>query len=160
MKFSDFKRVSPGQASLLALLVISAAGISPSLSAEPKPVQMEKFVVNDKHLLCFGVALTLWEDKNTGRVREMYIKAVAPDSMAEEKGLRPGTRVWSIDAVGVDNFDATFSAGSALGDKFLNRQRGDVIVLEVKVQGELKSRFVTLTQSPLKISVREIPPTK
>ena len=160
MHLLEFKHVTPGSVSLLTLLVMALAAISPAARAETKPVQMEKYVVNDKHLLCFGVALTLWEDKNTGRVLEMYIKAVAPDSMAEEKGLRPGTRVWSIDAVPVNNFDATFAAGSALGEKFLNRKRGEVIVLEVKVQTELKSRFVSLTQSPLKITVQEIPPTK
>jgi membrane-associated protease RseP (regulator of RpoE activity) len=145
--------------SILALLVLATAVIPLGVQAEAKPVQMEKFVVQDKHLLCFGVALSLWEDKNTGRVLAMYVKAVAPDSMAGEKGLRPGTRIWSVDGVAVESFEATFSAGSELGNKFLDRKRGEVIVLEIKNEGE-RSRFVSLTQSPLRITVREIPPTK
>ncbi len=123
-------------------------------------MQLEKFVVNDKHLLCFGVALTLWENQNTHRVMAMYVKQVQPDSMAEEKGLRPGTRIWTIDGMPVEDFPASFAPESELGIKFLNRKRGETIVLEIKVEGERTTQFVTLTQSPLRITVREIPPTK
>lgn len=115
-----------------------------------KPQVMEKFTVNEKHLLCFGVAITLWEDKNSGRVLEMYVRDVASGSMAESKGLRPGTRIWAIDGIPADSFEATFSAGSGLAGKFLNRKPGEQIVLEVApVPGEKRTRLIVLKQGAL-----------
>jgi C-terminal processing protease CtpA/Prc len=133
---------------------LALAGFPGAARAESKPTQMEKFVVNEKHLLCFGLALSLWENKNSGYVLAMYVKDVAPGSMAEQKGLRPGSRIWAIDGVPVTGFAATFSVGSELGRKFVDRKRGDVIVLEATPQGEARSRFISLTQSPLTVTVR------
>ncbi len=155
MNLSKSRTSFPSPTSLFAFLMLAMVGIPPGVRGETTPVQMERFVVHENPMLCFGIAVTLWEDKNTRRVLEMYVKAVQPDSMAEDKGLRPGTRIWSIDGLPVDGFEATFAPDSDLGRKFLNRLRGEVIVLEVKVQGEHNSRFVSLTQSQLTITVRE-----
>lgn len=138
--------------SLIMVLVFTAC-VSSARAAEDKPVQMEKFIVNDKHMLCFGVALTLWKDKNTGRVLAMYVKDVHPDSMAQKKGIRPGTRIWEIDNVPVENFEATFDPESDLGKKFLNRQKNDTILLDVTVIGERTSRPVVLEQDRLTVTV-------
>lgn len=154
MELSRLIAGHPRPARLLLLTGLALAGIPGTARAEPKPTQMEKFVVNEKHLLCFGLALSLWENKNSGFVLAMYVKDVAPGSMAEEKGLRPGSRIWAIDGIDVTSFEATFSAGSELGRKFLDRKRGEVIVLEATPQGETRPRFISLTQSPLRINVR------
>ena len=142
----------------LILTTVAVTGVALVARAEDKPVQLERFVVSEKHQLSFGMAITLWEDKNTGRVLAMYVKQVQPDSMTEQLGIRPGTRIWTIDGVPVENFDATFDVASELGQKFVNRQRGASIVREFKVEGERKSQFVRLIQSPLTITVREPPP--
>ena len=113
-------------------LPVRAAPAEPS-SAGQRPVQMEKFVVNDKHLLCFGLGIEFWEDKNTGQVLAMYVKAVAPDSMAEHEGMVPGTRIYGIEGIGVENFLATFAAGSELNKLFVDRKSGDRVTLEVKI---------------------------
>lgn len=132
---------------VLAMLAILAA--AHGAGAPEKARVMERYEVNETHLLSFGLAITLWEEKSSGRVLEMYIKDVAPGSMAEAKGLRPGTRIWAIDAVPVDSFEATFDAGSELGKKFLNRSPHDKIVLEVAPMiGERHTRVVVLEQSP------------
>lgn len=140
---------------LLAIFVsIATTCIAPAATAEDKIVQMEKVVVNGEVQLCFGIGITLWVNKDTHRVMEMYIKGVQQGSMADEQGLRPGTRIWSVDAVPADSFEATFVPDSELGKKFLNRKSGDTIVLEVKLLTERTIRFVVLTQSPFTMTVR------
>lgn len=137
-----------------SVLLFGLTCLAPGYAAESKPYQMEKFVVNDKHLLCFGVALTLWKDKNTGLVMAVYVSDVHPDSMAYEKGLRPGTRIWEIDKLPVESLEASFAPESELGKKFLNRQRNDKILLEVTLVGERSTRMVVLEQSPLRVTVK------
>ena len=83
----------------------------------------------------------------------MYVKDVQPDSMAQQKGLLPGTRIWEIDKIPVENFEATFAPDSELGKKFLNRQKNDKILLEVTILGERSTRLVVLQQSPLIVEV-------
>jgi len=147
---------------LLTVILASMVATSgaPGATAEDKVVQMEKFVVNGEVQLGFGIGITLWSNKDSHRVMEMYIKGVQPGSRAEQEGLRPGTRIWSVDAVPAESFEATFAPDSALGKKFVNRKRGDTIVLEVKVQTERATRFVVLTQSPVTMTVRVLPAEK
>ena len=140
------------QAGLISLALFSslaarATPADPGADNHP-PVKMERFVVNDKHLLCFGIALELWEDKNTHRVLAMYVKAVAPGSMAELEGIVPGARFYTIEGIPVDNFEATFRAGSELNKLFVDRQSGDRVTLEVKFIGKWGTKFITLVQNP------------
>lgn len=132
----------------LSLLSAAAARATPAASDDDNrpPVTMQKYVVNDKHLLCFGVAIELWEDKNTQRVLAMYVKAVQPESMAELEGLAPGTRIFGIEGIPVEDFTATFGEGSELNRIFLNRKNGDRVTLEVKMEGKRGTKFVTLVQ--------------
>lgn len=109
---------------------------------------MEKYVVSGKHLLCFGIAITPWENKNTQRVMAMCVKDVAPESMAGEKELAPGTRIYSINGVPVKDFEATFSDGSDLGKLFVDRKKGDQITVEIGNLGQQGTKYVTLIQSP------------
>ena len=135
---------------LLAGCLVLALPLGSPAETDGKPQVMQKFTVNEKHLLCFGVAITLWEDKNSGLVLEMYVRDVAPGSMAESKGLRPGTRIWAIDGISAESFEATFAAGSGLAEKFLNRKPGDQIVLELApAPGERHSRLIVLKQGAL-----------
>lgn len=145
-----FRRRAPAGLISLVLLSALAARATPTDPAADKapPVQMQKFVVNDKHLLCFGIALELWEDKNSERVLAMYVKAVAPGSMAEQEGIVPGARIYSIEGIAVENFEATFRAGSELNKLFVDRQSGDRVTLEVKFLGKWGTKFITLVQNP------------
>jgi hypothetical protein len=130
---------------LLGWLPAAAAPAASDPASEP-PVTMQKYVVNDKHLLCFGLAIELWEDKNTQRVLAMYVKAVQPESMAELEGLAPGTRIFGIEGIPVEDFQATFGEGSELNKIFLNRKNGDRVTLEIKLQDRRGTKFVTLVQ--------------
>lgn len=155
------KRIRGGGLACLGLIFAGGWGsASIGRGAEAAPTQMEKFEVHAKHLLCFGIALTLWEDKYTHRVLAVYVKDVQPESMAELSGIRPGTRIWTIDGTPVENFEASFEPETELGKKFVNRRRGDDILLEIKVASERQTRLVTLTQNPLNVSFREPPPKK
>jgi hypothetical protein len=115
---------------LLSALAARAASADPAPDNHP-PVQMQKFVVNDKHLLCFGIGIELWKDKNTDQVLAMYVKTVQENSMAELEGIVPGT----------------FGEGSELNRIFLNRKNGDRVTLEIKQLGKRGSTFVTLVQN-------------
>jgi hypothetical protein len=146
------------QAGLFSLALFPALAVR-ATAADPKadnhpPVKMERFVVNDKHLLCFGIALELWDDKNSERVMAMYVKAVAPGSMAEQEGIVPGTRIYTIEGIPVENFEATFRAGSELNKLFVDRQSGDHVTLEVKFLGKWGTKFITLVQNPgMKVTI-------
>lgn len=136
----------------MALALLSGPAAR-ALAADPvsstaPPVKMEKFLVNEKHLLCFGLALELWEDKNNQRVLAIYVKAVAPGSMAEQEGIVPGTRVYGIEGIPAESFQATFAAGSELNKLFVDRQSGDRVTLELKFLGKRGTKFITLVQDP------------
>jgi hypothetical protein len=110
------------------------------------PVMMETFKVREKHLVNFGIGITFWENKATQRVLEMSVNAVRPDSGADFEGLTPGTRIWTINGVPVDNFEASLETGTELNKIFINRKRGDQVTLEVAQPGHRGTRFVTLTE--------------
>jgi C-terminal processing protease CtpA/Prc len=122
-----------------------------SNASPPPPVKMDKFIVGEKHLQSFGIAIELWEDKSTQRVMEMYIKEVQQGSMAEDKGLTKATRIFEINGIPVDSFDATFAAGSDLNKIFIDRKNGDRVTLEVKILGAPGLRTVTLIEQRSRI---------
>jgi C-terminal processing protease CtpA/Prc len=130
-------------------LSVSAASAG-SASVQPA-VTMDKFTVASKHLQSFGIALEFWENKSTQRVMEMYIKEVQQGSMAEDKGLTKGTRIFEIDGIPVDSFDATFAVGSDLNKIFIDRKNGDRVTLEVKIPGTHGLRTVTLIEQRSRI---------
>jgi S1-C subfamily serine protease len=144
---------------LLAGGLALRAAAADSGSGNAPPVQMEKYTVSGKHLLCFGLGLELWEDKNTGRVLAMYVKAVQPDSHADLEGIVPGTRIWSVNATPVEKFPATFAEGSPLNRIFVDRQNGDQVTLEFTRPGKRGTRVVTLIQySALTVTIRKPQP--
>lgn len=149
-----------GRAGLLTLamgtlLSTRATPAEPAGGGQP-PVQLEKFTVNDRHLLCFGLGLELWEDKYTHRVLAMYVKAVQPESMAEQEGITPGARIFGLNGLAVDNFQATFGEGSELNRLFLNRKNGDHVTLELKLMNKRGTRFITLVQhSGLNVNISQ-----
>ena len=117
--------------------------------------QMERFVVNDKHLLSFGIALDVWEEKSSGRVLEMHVTGVQAGGMAEQEGVIPGTRVYGINGRDIYSFMATFGSGSELNGLFVNRGRGDQVTLEVVKPGHRKTEFVTLVnEQGFKVTIR------
>ena len=129
---------SRGQSgSSIQLLVLAVLGMA-SLSSHAQvgeTTRMERFVVNDKHLLSFGIAITLWEEKNSGRVLEMFVTGVQEGGKAEQEGVIPGTRIYGINGRDVYSFLATFSAGSELNALFVDRPKRDRVTLEVVKPG-------------------------
>jgi hypothetical protein len=124
-------------------------------SVAEEPAQLERFVVNDKHLLSFGIALNLWEDKASGRVLEMHVTGVQDGGMAEQEGVVAGTRVYGINGRDICSFLATFASGSELNDLFVNRPRGDRVTLEVVKPGHRKTEFVNLVnEQGFKLTIR------
>ena len=146
----------------LLVALASTVGLSPLL-AEPGTegkTRMDRFVVSEKHLLSFGIAITLWEDKFSGRVLEMHVPQVQEGGNAEQEGVIAGTRIYGINGRDVNNFLATFSAGSELNQLFIDRAKGDQITLEVLKPGHRTAEFVTLqNQSGLTVKIRTKAPT-
>ena len=145
-----------------ALIVLFAQGTAFALAGEKasdQPLTMRRFDVNSDavYQLCFGVGITLWEDKNTGKVMEMYVKDVRPGSSAEREGLRSGTKIYGIDGMSISSFDATFKKGSELNKIFENRKRNDTVTLEVGLirNGYRQDTYVTLVEETgMKVSIR------
>lgn len=142
-------RLLAAMVSLLTPSALVAAG------AKEPATRMEKYVVSAKHLLSFGIAITLWEDKNSGLVLEMYVTGVQEGGFAEQEGIISGTRIYGINGATVYSFPATFSSGSELSQLFVDRAKGDKVTLEVVKPGHRKSEFVTLVnESGFKATIR------
>jgi C-terminal processing protease CtpA/Prc len=141
----------------LLALTVHAAAVGSAENLQP-PVKMEKFVVGAKPLLCFGIAIEMWENKSTQRVMEMYVRAVQPGSMAEDAGIVPGTRIYGINGIPADSLEATFLAGSELNRIFVDRLEGDRVTLEIKLPGKRGTRFVTLVEHKVRNKVTISPP--
>ena len=106
----NFPRVRWFLVAAVVEIVAAMATLAVRARAE-EPAQMERFVVNDKHLLSFGVAISLWEEKSSGRVLEMHVTGVQAGGMAEQEGVIPGTRVYGINGRDIYSFMATFGSG-------------------------------------------------
>ncbi len=144
---------------LVMTLLASTVQAAADASAENRqpPVKMDKFVTRAKPMQCFGIAIELWENKATQLVFEMYVRDVQSGSMAEDAGIVPGTRIYGINGIAVENLTATFLRGSELNRIFFDRPEGDRVTLEVKLPGKRGTKFVTLVEHKARNNVTIIP---
>ena len=136
----------------LALCLALAPGLAAAGRSRPPepateagaPVPLPMILVEAKPLTSFGLSLQMVAVRQTRQVLRMFVREVVPQSEADYGGLQPGTEILSINGRAVDTFVAGFTAESELGKLFVNRHRGDRVLLLVRPPGETDSRSVTL----------------
>jgi C-terminal processing protease CtpA/Prc len=144
MKLSD--RKAARLTILLALLCGAIAHAADDKKPDSPPTQMKAFVVREQSKMAFGFGVDIWKNGESQKIFALYVKSVKAESEAEGKGLRPRTRILSIDGREIEAIDATFEAGSELFKKFVGRKRGDKVVLEILSAGDQAPHTVVLTE--------------
>lgn len=120
----------------LALLPLVAAG---ELSARPRrpkidplapTLELKPFVVKDEPVTSFGLSLSLMVVRSTGRISKLVIRSVAEESEAyQQQHLRAGMEILAVDGIDVRTMEGRIDPGSDFNRLFMNRKRGDRIVL-------------------------------
>jgi C-terminal processing protease CtpA/Prc len=134
----------------LAVFLTLTPGAFAEASDEKKPdtppTKMEAFVVREQSNTSFGFGVDVLKNTQSGKIFALSVRSVKPDSEAEQKGMRPRTRILSIDGRDVEEIDGTFEGGSELFKKFVGRKRGDKVVLEILSAGNENPKTVVLTE--------------
>lgn len=123
---------------------------APGVKKSDQPVVvLPPMIVKEKApKLSFGLKLSLWFDGNTKMVTSIYIDKVKRNSDADDLGITPRTKIFSIDGIPVENFVASFNNDTELNRIFIRRKLGDTVTLEIMDVGGFETRTVTLTEKP------------
>ncbi|MDB6128289.1 MAG: hypothetical protein JWM35_2185 [Verrucomicrobia bacterium] len=137
---------------LLGLLLVSTIRAEePAITEKDKaaePLMMDGISVDAgfSPKQSFGFTMNIRKDNHTQRVHSIYVVQVQRGSEAERKGLGPRVRIYRINGTPVEDFPASFLAGSKLNRLFINRHEGERIVLEISIPGNPAPKTVTLVQ--------------
>jgi hypothetical protein len=114
---------------------------------EPLPegvVALPTLRVNGIPLTDFQISLEITRNAAGDRVAEIVVSNVPERSDTEQAGVKVGDAIVAIDGRAVTEFSAGVGKDSEIGRIFLNRKRGDTVVLEVRHEHAEKSFSVTL----------------
>ena len=129
---------------LVALMVTGTlVHAEPPSSVIPKddpPLKMDTVVVKGESVLSFGFAIRVTRVDEPKSFVSLIVARVQPGSDAEIKGLKPESRIVSINGKSVSDYEATFNPASELGRIFIGRSEGSSVILEVMPPGKLKAK--------------------
>ncbi|MDB6093697.1 MAG: hypothetical protein JWM32_1259 [Verrucomicrobia bacterium] len=138
---------------VLSLMSLVAGGAmsgqaAEKITANDPPVMMNAFKVEDAYSsqLSFGLSLDIWEDQETKMVKAIYVKKVKADSPADYAGIKPMSRIYTLDGQSVGNMSPTFKKDSVLNRLLVNRKTGETLIVELTVFGKMGSQTVVLTE--------------
>lgn len=139
-------------------LLVRAGTLDSTTRKKEAPMKMDPVVVKGDSLLSFGFAIRVTRIAEPRSVVSMVIERVQPGSDADIKGLKPESRILSINDKPASDYDATFNPGSELSRIFVGRTEGASVVLEVISPGKQKSKKMkiyrrTVPYNPPEISV-------
>jgi hypothetical protein len=125
----------------------SSNNASASPGAQPEgTVVLSPLYVGTKPFGCFGMSTKARRDGLSPRVSELTVLSVSPNSDADKEGIGPLTQILRIDGRSVGDFIASYTKGTDLGAKLINRKKGDQITLEVLILGARTPKRVTLVE--------------
>ena len=137
---------------LLGLIsTFAVRGEEPAITEKDRanePVVMDSIAVDVGYIpkQSFGFTMNVRKDKNTGMVHAIYVTDVERGSDAQRRGLGPRVRIYRINGKAVEDFPASFLAGTELNRIFINRTEGARVTLEISIPGRAEPKVVTLVQ--------------
>ncbi|MDB6095373.1 MAG: hypothetical protein JWM32_2935 [Verrucomicrobia bacterium] len=137
-----------GRGVFLAAIAHGAPPAVPEKDEAAAPTMMDSVPVEEgfRAQQSFGFAMYIAKDGETQKVRSIHVVAVQPGSDAAKKGLAPRVRINRINGKAVEEFTASFLAGTELNQIFLGRHEGDRVVLEISIPGRAEPKVVTIFQ--------------
>lgn len=110
--------------------------------------ELEPFIVRDLPALetSFGLALGVTADPETRQILRLTVKAVAPNSEAEARGIAPGSVILSANGRSIQSLVAQFTRDSDFHRLFMERHTGETIELEIVTGPGEPVKVLTLTQ--------------
>ena len=143
---------------LLALILVlpgfaevdDKAGVVPRKeSGNVQPLVLEPMMVYGDTRLAFGFGLRITRIENPRVVLDLVVDRVQVGSDAERKGLRPGSKIVSINGRDVSQYEATFEHGSELNRILVDRPEGARVTMQVLVPGKKKPQTLTIVRRTL-----------
>jgi S1-C subfamily serine protease len=86
----------------------------------------------------------------------MEVDRVQAGGEAERKGLKPGSKIVSINGRDVSSYEATFVYGSELNRIFVDRPQGASVTLQVLIPGMKKVQKMTIVRRSLHTELPKI----
>lgn len=147
-------RSRPSAGLVLVLLVLAIGAETHARAKRPKPdplappVEMKPFVVQAEPITSFGLGLKVTISRTTHRITKLEIRAVPEDSAAYRKQhLRAGMEIIAVDGIDIRTLEGRIEPGSEFNRLFMNRKRGDRIILTISRGPGRFPRLVELTES-------------
>lgn len=125
-------------------------------ASNTQPMVLEPMVVYGETKLAFGFGLRVVRIGNPHVLLELTVDRVKVGSEAERKGLKPGSRIVSINGREVSSYEATFVHGSELNSLFVDRPEGASVTMEVLAPGKKKVQKLTIFRRTILINPPKI----
>ena len=128
----------------------------PATTTDEPTVVLEPMKVNGDTRLSFGFGLKVMRIEQTRLILAMEVDRVQAGSEAERKGLKPGSKIVSINGRDVSSYEATFVYGSELNRIFVDRPQGASVTLQVLIPGMKKVQKMTIVRRSLHTELPKI----
>lgn len=107
---------------------------------------LDTLEVANRPLTSFGLGLQIFALAPGQPIARLIVRQVGSHSEAAMKGIAPGDEILRVDDRSIHLLEARFDRTGEFSQRFINRRRGDRIVLEIRSASDGTVRTITLTE--------------